>query len=158
VTFTDCVFFKNQNDDPLGQGGAIGAFQATVACLRCTFDGNQCGGEGGAISVDGGSLTLVDCDLHDNQVGNNSLYAVSGGAIRARYGATVDVERTTFAANGSSPTLGSTGCYGGAISSYQSTVTAVDCTFSDNDADQGKGGALDGDGFAATGCSFERNV
>jgi hypothetical protein len=157
ITCADCDFRRNQDTNTFGLGGAIVVFQATAVLQRCALGNNRCALEGGAIGVFDGSLTLVDCEVHDNGVGTATQFAVSGGAIRAKNGSVVDLERTQFTNNGYSAALGSSGADGGAVSSDQSTVTAVACTFRGNDAGTESGGALEGDGIAALDCLFEGN-
>jgi predicted outer membrane repeat protein len=161
VTFEDCVFQRNMAfSGTSAHGGAMQVRVATVTVTRCTFADNVSAWYGGAIEIAGGAVYAYDCDFHGNDAKGYTLVDYSGGAIYMESGSTLDVERTTFTDNHAIPydpnqLYISGGAICGAI--YVTGITAVDCTFSSNSAENGYGGAIYGSSIDLTRCEFDGN-
>ena len=89
--FTAVTYYENVADLTLNDltltngrnlyynGGAIYAYEATLAINNCTITGNEASGNGGAIFA-----TYTDITINNSTIDNNKSYG--GGAIYAGYG------------------------------------------------------------------------
>ena len=133
----DCVFENNEaTAEENGMGGAIYGLNTTSATqiLRCTFINNHAYGEGGAIKLtaDDGAH-IEDCIFKDNTV----LYG--GGGI-CLYGChDTRINGSLFVGNATSYSNGGAAF----VEAYCARVVFANCTFYDNHADGGDGGAMD---------------
>ena len=138
--FNNCVFRHNLAwGDENGMGGAIyahgtgGGDSSLTRFVNCKFIDNHAYGEGGAIKFSGDdSSEVFNCQF----IGNSCLYG--GGAINFYMVSGTKIIKSLFAHNytvysagGAANTLG-----------QGNTVYFVNCTFSDNEAQHGDGGAL----------------
>lgn len=146
VTATNCTFTSNSATS--GSGGAISSSSTSFTVAHCTFTGNSAtSGYGGAISSSSSkSFMVTNCTFTNN-------YASSlGGAI---YSFSITATNCTFTDN--SVTSGSGG--GGAIFSF--SVAATNCMLSRNTASYG--GAISSSfsldsSVTATNCTFTENL
>ena len=140
AVFTNCVFRHNLAwGDENGMGGAVyahgtgGSDSSLTKFVNCKFIDNHAYGEGGAIKFSGDDSTLVfGCQF----IGNSCLYG--GGAINFYLVSGTTIIKSLFARNytvysagGAANTLG-----------QGNKVYFINCTFSDNEAQHGDGGAL----------------
>jgi hypothetical protein len=124
-----------------GDGGAAyantGAFFDVYG--RVQASSNIAGGNGGAFYLNGGSRLWMD-DYFNDPVRLRGNTAAAGGAIYAVDSPRVECDGAEFgfASNGNKALTGS----GGAIYLSGSTLSADNCTFRDNQAQDGNGGAI----------------
>jgi predicted outer membrane repeat protein len=137
------LIFANGNAD---SGGAI-SNPNDVTCVNCIFLDNTAIWMGGGIHS-AATVTCIDCVFQNNTAGTTSGNG-RGGAIH-NWGPVV-CTRTTFKANTSRGAHGAVFSRGG---------TFTDCTFTDNFANLGDGGAVGGSGepFSFTDCTFTGNT
>ena len=112
VTFTNCTFSNNGNDDITG--GAISNSGGTLTLNNCTFSGNHADDNSTTNSRDGamyqsaGSLTIVNCTLANNHSNGTGAH---GGAININ-GGTLSMGNSIVAGNlntgGTSPDIAGT--------------------------------------------------
>ena len=153
AVFEACVFDGNRSSPAActgtgdAHGGAIGAVDASVEALDCTFRGNEAwgvgSGQGGAIYGGNGSVVHVrDCRFEGNS--SQGDFGVSGGAI-AMVNSRLEAARSSFTGN---QTFSSDIADSGAILIRGGTADMVSCEFRDNvvnpsgDAYFNYGGAL----------------
>jgi predicted outer membrane repeat protein len=148
LTVVDCIFYNNSNT-------AIRTYalkdDSTVTISNCDFIGN----EEAVYPMFGGNAVITNCYFY----GNTST--VRGGAIRATGGTTTDIKNCIFTDNISDYDAGAisfeygnhrlancifagnrAGGRGGAIYTSQlfipdNSLTIINCTFSDNEAENG---------------------
>ena len=168
VSINDCLFYKNSTFNTSGclQNGST----KTVTVTNCTFDHNTAGSYGGGafhINASGASTTFSGCTFSNNTAGQ-------GGAISVQIGSATF---TNCSFSGNSATMGSNknagdndsdvlGAFaGGAIILHNanSVCTLDGCTFTNNSAPNGSGGAIAYESVAATlninaGTSFSGNT
>ena len=135
VTATNCIFADNDaTASDNGMGGAVYAINTSeTSFIDCQFLNNHAYGEGGAVKFSADSETLFSgCEF----IGNNCLYG--GGAISGYgvYGTTIRncnffQNYTMYSNGGALNTLGS-----------GNTLFFANCTFHDNTAVTGEGGAM----------------
>lgn len=153
VTLVNDTFTQNQ---ALGQGG-----NSTNA--TCPVVGGQretgSGGNGGAVSIDGGddgTDTLCGCTFSAN-----SAHALAGAIFRTPDGAmqTTNIDRTTFDGNTCFGTYdnAATGA-AGAIYFHNSHIVMTSSTVSNNSAPSFGGFFSDGTILDATNCTFANNT
>lgn len=132
VNVKNCVFNSNHAG---ANAGAIGNAFGTVDIEDSTFNDNKAEGAGGAIGTVLGAINIKNSDF------NRNWAVYQGGAIGNGQG-TVNVENSRFTENHAN--------YAGAIASGDGygygpnggKVTLNGCTFTNNHADIGIGGAI----------------
>lgn len=152
-TFIDCVFTDNVANLSEAEpgGGALYGELATIELVDCTFLDNGAGGAGGAVAlVNSSHAVLEGCHFEGNSLWFFSLSA-QGGAIWVD-DSELELSSCDFLENSS---WGS----GGAISIVDGTMTAITCTFDDNESELDHGGAIRADDSALSivGCGFTEN-
>jgi hypothetical protein len=172
VTIAGLTITNGYAQDATDDGGGILNDRSTLTVSNCVFSGNQCCSGGGIYNnaYEGGSATLLvsSCAFSNNSAAyggglfneagfgsasawvNNSTFSGNiggsyGGAIVndgiSTTNATLVVSNCTFGSN-------STGGAGGAIANYDfGTVTAINSTFTNNQAFYGGALYIDG-GYA----------
>jgi predicted outer membrane repeat protein len=123
----------SDNTAQLEGGGLLNAPGASLNITQSTFSGNvsnaSSGNGGGGILVSGGgSVTIQDSTLSGN---SDSASGGIGGAILALNTANLTLEDCTL--DGNSATVG------GAVYSYNTEVTIIGCTFTQNHASSSAG-------------------
>jgi len=132
ATVEHCVFADNSTDTD-GMGGAVYAYNTTSTTFsECLFLRNHSYGEGGAIKFSGDSNgEVTNCGFFHNTTdyggGAISFYMVSETTLR---GCSFAHNSTTYSNGGALQTLG-----------MGNTLYVVNCSFTDNHADNGDGGA-----------------
>jgi hypothetical protein len=155
-----------------GAGGAVYSLNGTLNLTDCTLTGNSAN-VGGAISndaSDGASqLTLTDCTLRGN-VADEYVSPIfgsqqpSGGAIFNQAYSNGEADLSLIGCRLTGNTAGTSGGYGGALSSYcfsyggEATVSLNDCILSGN-ATGGIGGAVNTESgtLIMDGCTLTGN-
>ena len=160
----NCSFVDNSASSGSGGGGAIYICSFDVSVVNCSFVNCNAGKFGGAI-YSGSGKSVVNCSFV-NCTGR------SGGAVYFdNVGSIVNCSFVNNSAYGGGAMFGGSavGCRfinnsatdskGGAIYSYSSDVSVVDCSFVNNYANEG-GGAIYHryDGVSVVDCSFVNNV
>ena len=142
VTVTDCIFDHNTAGSYGGGAFHINATGASTSFSGCTFSNNTASGQGGAISIQTGSASFTDCVFSGNSASKGSK---------------------KNAGDGDSDVLESFA--GGAIILHNanSVCTLDACTFTENSAPNGCGGAIAYENSAATlninaGTTFSGNT
>ena len=152
-TFESCTFTDNETG---GSGGHVYNLEARPRFLNSTFEEGRADWTGGGIHCTAGAIEFTDCLMRGNiaafseggglyieemnaatlvdctLIGNRSR---SGGGISSRTGSTLDLTGCTLQANRA------TVLDGGALFNHGSEATAIDCSFTENDA-VGNGGAI----------------
>jgi hypothetical protein len=137
VIIEDCIFENNEAiAEENGMGGAIYGLNtsSSTQILRCTFIANHAYGEGGAIKLTGDDGALIeDCIFKNNTV----LYGGGGiclyGCHDTRINGSLFVGNATNYSNGGAAF----------VEAYCERIVFANCTFYDNHADGGDGGAMD---------------
>ena len=129
-TITDCTFSGNS----ARYGGAVCCYGSSSPTIRnCTFSGNSAY-EAGAINCNqSSSPTITDCVFTGN---SGEVY---GGAVSCWNSSSPSIVNCIFTGNSSTGTYSG---FGGAISCYEASLTATNCTFSGNSA-KCYGGAIE---------------
>jgi hypothetical protein len=153
LTLVDDTFSQNQ---ALGEGG-----NATNS--TCPVVGGQretgSGGNGGAVSIDGGddgTDTICGCTFS-----SNSAHALGGATFRTPDGAqqTTNIDRSTYDSNTCSGTYNGAATGGaGAMYYHNSLIVMTNTTVSNNSAPGSGGFFSDGTTLTATNCTFANNV
>ena len=150
-TLENCVFKNNTligDWDGDKEGGGMYNYGGDPTLTGCTFENNTADDGGGMYNA-GGSPTLTNCIFENN----NADYG--GGMYNSEYSGVNDPTMTncTFVNN--------TATYagGGMCNFFEAKTTLTDCTFMDNDANNG-GGIFNYYGSTATltNCVFENNA
>ena len=175
IEMIGCQFSDNQSN---GVGGAIYGGDTDITATFCGFLNNHAEGDGGAIAVSGlSSITASLCTF-----AGNSSDQWRGGAIAAAYQAPLVLTSCNFSNNTIGPfgkggavfqmggSMLASGCIfngnsapeGGAVNvqDLDGEAQFVDCTFEDNEAYDGNGGAIraaEETPVAVTGGSFDVN-
>ena len=160
----DCAFLSNKGST----GAAISSNKGDVACINCTFNGNEVSGDGGAILFGGSNLTLDGCVFLANVSGNvshstNDSSTGKGGALylHASTAPVVKITRCLFDSNHSGIIDGTDAReYGGVLAMKNADVEAVECVFTGNQGNRGSVVmmlASSGGLFKADRCSFYGN-
>jgi predicted outer membrane repeat protein len=139
-----------------GSGGAIHLVSSgTLSATDCTFESNESTRLGGAAYVFAGSVSLSGCTFSGNESDQR------GGAIFVERGP--GVVNPTFTAT-NCRFLGNTARDSGAVEVEVHNVVLTGCTFDNNQALNGNGGAVRATGPATavttlqvTDCTFTRN-
>lgn len=160
--FESCVFLGNRSGE---SGGAVANTEASPEFLHCRFEDNSAAAAGGAmINTPGANPLIADCVFVNNtsESGGGAIFnergsplierskflrnrsAEYGGAIFNNDNARPLIVNTLFVGNitgdqnfgGANPLA-----RGGAIANLDSPMTAINCTFSRNEARRG-GGAV----------------
>lgn len=152
ATFTNCTFSRNNGES----GGAVRVESTSVTFDRCSFRQNGASVEGAAVSVatsvtsaSDPSVRITASRFTDNRASTGgAIYNVqsnllvlnstflgnrgdnNGGAIENVFGSNLTVWYSTFTANNSGNGV-STGA-GGAINTFQSTLTSANSIFWNN--------------------------
>ncbi|MHC4989905.1 MAG: right-handed parallel beta-helix repeat-containing protein, partial [Planctomycetota bacterium] len=145
---SDCQFVDNSSS---AGAGAIAISAGLPTITGCSFTGNSCTADGGAIRIYNSSAAeIVDCQFVSNTA--SPILQGKGGALKVE-GSSPVVEGSTFDSN-----LASNGA--AAEIAGDATCTFTSCTFEDNTASFGTGGAIRclGGGFDVLGCNFTGNV
>ena len=131
------------NCEALSGGGISMSFiNISLAMTSCSVTNNMATiGSGGGLEFYGSSMMVTDCVFNNNMSGSTG-----GGAEINTAGGTVSFLRTCFVSN-------STALLGGGINHLNGNVTCTNCTFSDNEASIGQGGALSSFAFPGTNLS-----
>jgi len=152
VSFVDCVFSENIAEQY--GGGAVEFTGGSLDLTNCTFTGNSAGETGGAVDAwkweaQSAVATITGCEFRNNT-------AAQGGAVWVGYGAASTLTRSLFVGNTALPAGEYTEGYGGAVyqTGYQVPVTINNCTFVNNLAQDGSGGAVCHEGFVNIGNSI----
>ena len=154
VTISDCLFKGNTS---FNTSGALQNGGKTLTVTNCTFDGNTAGSYGGGAfhsNGTGANTSFTDCVFTGNS-------ASQGGAVSVQT-ATVTFTDCAFTSNtatkgsktdkGDDDTTVQDSQAGGAIILHHanSVCTLNNCTFTDNSAPNGNGGAIAYENVAAT--------
>jgi CSLREA domain-containing protein len=131
------------NCEALSGGGISISFTSiSLAMTSCSVTNNMATiGSGGGLEFYGSSMMVSDCAFNNNISGTTG-----GGAEISTPGGTVNFLRTCFVGN-------TAGLIGGGINHLNGNVTFTNCTFSDNEASIGQGGALSSFAFPGTNLS-----
>ena len=129
-----------------GMGGAIEVYEDSVlpesGLADCTFSGNWSAKWGGAIMLrETGPLAIENCQFVENYTVDGGLSS-SGGAAYLGSSATALFSECSFSGNLAHYTGGAIATQSGAV------ISAIGCTFTDNQA--GVGGAVEVFGSACT--------
>jgi hypothetical protein len=155
VTISNCLFKKNSTFNTSGalQNGSA----KTVTVTDCTFDSNSAGSYGGGAfhtNGTGAKTTFTDCTFSNNT-------AAQGGAVSIQVGEATFTDCTftgNSATNGSKKAAGDAdndvlaAQAGGVIILHhaQAVCNLNNCTFTNNTAPNGNGGAIASENVAAT--------
>ena len=149
ATFKNCVFEGNRtnfSNNNAAHGGAIYLYSIQTICIEdCTFNGNQAGSTdelmtaGGAVSIQmADTVTFKGSEFTNNSAGSN------GGAVNVQSCDTASFENCSFEGNhltysgsnvGGALDLSMTG-------EKDSPAEIIGCTFKNNTAPYGNGGAI----------------
>lgn len=142
VSITNCTFDHNTAGSYGGGAFHTNASGASTSFSGCTFSNNSASGQGGAVSIQTGSATFTNCSFTGNtaNLGSKKNAGDSDSDVLAAYA-------------------------GGAIILHNanSVCTLNSCTFTNNSAPNGSGGAIAYESVAATlnvnaGTSFSGNT
>ncbi len=141
LEMTGCTF--NGNSATRNSGGACVGGDMTATITGCTFNANLSSGHSGGLTVSGIDVTLTDCTFTGNEAGS------SGGALLT--GGIVEIRGCSFSGNSARSSGGM---------SNSGTATLEGCSFVDNHATDGSGGAMNS-GYSgvitARSCEFANN-
>ena len=131
------------NCEALSGGGISMSFiNISLTMTSCSVTNNMATiGSGGGLEFYGNSMMVSDCVFNNNMSGSTG-----GGAEINTAGGMVNFLRTCFVSN-------STALLGGGINHFNGNLTFTNCTFSDNEASIGQGGALSSFAFPGTNLS-----
>jgi len=176
-TFTDCVFsYCSSVKGAIGTPSATGGSGYTFT--GCTFEGNS-GEDAGVLKTLGGSYAFVDCTFSNNSATDNG----AGGALTLEGSPLISITGCTFEGNtalrGGAIHNGNdfnapgdqlddcvfegntaTGVDGGGAIWTREDMPITNCTFLNNTAPSGPGGAVRATEPATvvvTGCTFDQN-
>jgi hypothetical protein len=169
LTVRGCTF---ANDAAYG-GGGIFSEQASVSVTGCTFSDDVASGTsgGGIYGYAGGSVTITDCTFDSDSAGEGGAVGfrgitpadtlnVTGSSFTdntATDGAAINVVQGPTTISNSSFAKDTAGETGGALDAGLGTTQITGCTFTDESATEGNGGAVV-DGLSSllmiSGCSF----
>ena len=123
-------------------GGGLFNIDAHPNLRHCTFVGNRAGSRGGAIHNRGGDLSLVDCRFFDNATTVTQSGSNVGGAIYsvADPGRNASVTLVNGLMSGNRAGVGGGGTGGAIYGGAGSFSSLVNCTLSNNAADDVAGG------------------
>ncbi|MCG8332149.1 MAG: HYR domain-containing protein, partial [Chitinophagales bacterium] len=129
VTVTNCEAIS-------GGGISMSFINISLAMTSCSVTNNTVAvGSGGGMEFYGSSLMVSDCAF------NNNMSGATGGAAEINSpGGTVSFLRSCFVSNTST-------LLGGGINHLGGNMSCTNCTFSDNEATIGQGGALNSFAF-----------
>lgn len=155
-SFTRCTFSGNTAEGD-GYGGCLYSEHCSSVFTDCTFSGNSSVYLGGAIYCYDSGLSLIDCTFSDNSAptGGGAMYstdepipapglhAFSDSEVGGTYPDGGGLHRDRVAPEAVSCTFtGNSSRYGGVVWCLEgSSPTFTDCSFSDNTAFGGGGGA-----------------
>lgn len=158
-TFTDCHFELNSQwkycvaepCNPPKAGGAVLSMSSSPAFEGCTFHQNATGGHG-AVMVSGGSAEFVACEFTENRSVNTVDPQQEGGALAGQGGADLSLVGCSFIDNHSNGSAG-------AVHLRASSLSATLCGFSNNIANDGRGGAIEAieSTVVLSGCTLFQN-
>jgi uncharacterized protein (TIGR03382 family) len=141
LTLSGCTFDSNSTSLASGKGGAIAmSGDVVMTDYSSSFSNNFAGNYGGAISAESDvELELYGTLFDGNFVDRTAASPISGGAIYATAMETFEMDSVTFIDNVAY-------LYGGAIHcsgmNFGKTMTVKDSTFSGNEVQSKRGGAL----------------
>lgn len=155
VTVDNCLFNKNY---AMYAGGAIYSYSGNIIASNSVFGENTGYFTGGAIYTFNGNLTISDSKFTKNDGG------LEGGALFAYYGSIIaqnSIFIANFAENGGAIVIHSTNQLEGRadIKIPLGTMAIINCTFINNSATAGAGGAIRSAGdLIVENSTFENNT
>ncbi|MCR5561167.1 MAG: hypothetical protein K6F58_05045 [Bacteroidales bacterium] len=167
VSISDCLFEYNTtfNTSACVQNGST----KTVSITDCTFDHNTAGSYGGGAfhtNASGASTTFSGCTFSNNSAGQGGAISIQKGSAAFTNCSFTGNTATKGSKSDTQETDDDLGAYaGGAIILHDATsvCTLNSCTFTNNSAPNGSGGAIAYESVAATlnvnaGTSFSGNT
>lgn len=154
-TIKNCLIKNNQS---LGKGGGIQCSAGSPLFIDCLIENNHSQESGGGVNLNSGAPSFINCTIKSNTPNGIEIYASA-----AQFNG-VTIENETI---GLEIELGLTEWYdsiisncsnGGSILNMSLSDRFIDCSFTDNTANDGGGMNCFNGSPVLTGCIFENNT